>query len=176
MLFRSHALWAVFFGGRVRNLRVTEKGGSVRVTKSNLLITLAPYFFPFYTILVILIRFLLGLFMKEVPFPLIWLFLVGLTWGFHVTFTLQSLMTTQPDISEYGKLFSYVIIYLFNLLGVCLWVVCTTSATFDNLGSALMIHTVDVYASICDEVEARRHFLFDAINTLNKLLLHSGGR
>ena len=161
----THALWGLLFGARVSNLSVSAKGGSVRLSKSNLFITLAPYFFPFYTILVILIRLLVGCF-ADVPYPLAWLFFVGLTWGFHVTFTVQSLMTTQPDILEYGRLFSYVIIYLFNLTGVGLWVVCTTTATFSVFSSALVTHTVAVYASVNDEISARAHFLLGAVKPI----------
>lgn len=159
----THALWGLLFGGRIRRLRVSERGGSVHLSKSNLLITLAPYFFPFYTILVILVRSLFGLFAAEVPYPLVWLFFVGLTWGFHVTFTIQSLMTTQPDIQEYGRLFSYAVIYLMNLLGVGLWVVCTTSATLGDLCEQLIIHSVDVYASVYDELGTRIRFVCDQL-------------
>ena len=141
----THALWTLLCGGRVHSLRVSDKGGSVSLSKSNMLITLAPYFFPLYTILVLVVRFVLSLILKEVPYPLIWLFFVGLTWGFHITFTIQSLMTTQPDVQQYGRLFSYAVIYLFNLTGVCLWVVCTTSATFGHFSDALIVHAVDVY-------------------------------
>jgi len=169
----THALWALLFGGRARNLRVTDSGGSVRLTKSNMLITLAPYFFPFYTMFVIVLRFLVGLFAADVPYPLAWLFFVGLTWGFHITFTVQSLMVTQPDIMEYGRLFSYVVIFLFNLAGVGLWVVCTTAVTFGDFSDALITHAVAVYASLADEVAVRSRFLYDTAKTLvNKLLYY----
>ena len=39
----THAFWGLLFGARVSNLRVSSRGGSVRLTKTNLLITLAPY-------------------------------------------------------------------------------------------------------------------------------------
>jgi len=170
----THALWTLLSGGSVHSLRVSASGGSVRLSKSNMLITLAPYFFPFYTILLILAQLLLGLFVPEIPYPLVWLFFIGLTWGFHVTFTVQSLMTTQPDIQEYGRLFSYAVIYLFNLAGVCLWVVCTTSANLGHLSEDLILHTVDVYASVSDEISARWHFLRDAAQALRQLLLRQG--
>ena len=144
----THALWAMLFGGRAKNLRVTANGGSVRVTKSNVLITLAPYFFPFYTIVLILIRLLLGLFIKPMPYPAVWLFLVGFTWSFHFTFTLQSLMVRQPDIQEHGRLFSYTLIYLLNILGIGLWVACTTSATGTDLVHTLVSHTADSYRAV----------------------------
>lgn len=150
----THALWALCFGARVRNLRVTAAGGSVTVSKSNLLITLAPYFFPFYTILVILLRLLLGAILGYVPWPPFWLFLVGLTWGFHICFTVQSLFTAQPDIQEYGRLFSYVVIYLFNLFGIGIWTVCTTAATFAGFWDTLLAHTLAAYAATYTVLQA----------------------
>jgi len=144
----THALWAMLFGGKAKDLRVTAKGGSVRVTKSNVLITLAPYFFPFYTIVLIFIRLLLGFFFDLTPYASVWLFLVGFTWSFHFTFTLQSLMIRQPDIQEHGRLFSYVLIYLLNMLGIGLWIVCTTSVSVAYFISSLISHTTGVYLSI----------------------------
>ncbi|HOE60597.1 MAG TPA: hypothetical protein P5125_04250 [Kiritimatiellia bacterium] len=144
----THAFWGALFGARVSDLRVSERGGSVRLSRSNLLITLAPYFFPLYTILVVLLRLLAGLFLNPMPCPLLWLFFVGFTWCFHITFTLQSLMTRQPDIQEYGRIFSYAVIYLFNLAGVGLWVVCTTTASFDTLATALALHT----RTVCQQI------------------------
>ncbi len=169
----THALWGLFFGSRVRNLQITSRGGSVSLSKTNLLITLAPYFFPFYTVIVILLRLLIGLFIDPVPLPLLWLFLVGLTWGFHVCFTIQSLMIEQPDINEYGRLFSYTVIYLFNLAGVGLWVVCTTSASFGAFYASLLLHTSAVYASVSDEIHGRLTYLQETIlPSLRKLLQH----
>jgi hypothetical protein len=162
----THALWGLLCGARVSNLRVSGSGGSVQVSKTNVVITLAPYFFPLYTILVILVRFILGCVVHPVPYPMLWLFLVGLTWGFHVTFTVQSLLISQPDIQEYGRLFSYALIYLFNLTGVGLWVVCTTSATFGSFAAVLTTHTAAVYASVYDDLSVRIRFLVDVFKPL----------
>lgn len=146
----THALWGLMFGARVRNLRVSDKGGSVSLSKTNLLITLAPYFFPFYTMVVIVLHWVVGLFVHPIPLPFLWLFLVGFTWGFHLCFTVQSLMTHQPDIHEYGRLFSYTIIYLFNLAGICLWIVCTTSASLLTLAGILSARALLVYGGLID--------------------------
>lgn len=120
----THALWGVLMGARVSDLKVTGKGGSVRLSKTNFLIVLAPYFFPLYTVLVIFGFFLLQTFFYDlhnyIPF---WLALVGFTWGFHLTFTLSMLKQHQSDIEEGGKVFSYAVIVLFNLFGLCLWIV-----------------------------------------------------
>ena len=45
-----------------------------------------------------------------------WLYaLIGVTWAFHVSFTLWMIPKGQTDLSYYGTFFSLVIIYLMNL-------------------------------------------------------------
>jgi hypothetical protein len=144
----THALWALLFGARIRKMRVSATGGSVSLSKTNLLITLAPYFFPFYTVLVLLLRWLVGCFVQPVPLPYVWLFLVGLTWGFHLCFTVQSLLTRQPDILEYGRILSYAVIYIFNMLGILLWLICTTSISLSAVVAALLVRTVAAYSAV----------------------------
>ena len=144
----THALWALLFGARIRKMKVTAKGGSVSLSKTNLLITLAPYFFPFYTVLVLLLRWLVGCFVQPVPLPYVWLFLVGLTWGFHLCFTVQSLLTRQPDILEYGRILSYAVIYIFNMLGILLWLICTTSISLSAVVAALLVRTAAAYSAV----------------------------
>jgi hypothetical protein len=141
----THAVWGLIFGARVSNLDIQPTGGSVHLTKTNTLITLAPYFFPFYTMILVAIRLLLGLFMDPAPYHLLWLFLIGLSWSFHLTFTLNSLLIHQPDIAACGRLFSYVLIYLLNLTGVGLWIVCTTPATPAAYADALTARTRAAY-------------------------------
>jgi hypothetical protein len=141
----THALWGLLFGARIHKIKVQSKGGCVHLSKSNTLITLAPYFFPFYTLLVLLLRAVLGLMTPMHPYELAWLFLVGLTWGFHFTFTVHSLVIRQPDIVVCGRLFSYVLIYLLNLIGIGLWVVSTTPATARELGGLMVDRTVQAY-------------------------------
>ncbi len=141
----THALWGLVFGARVSDLKVKPGGGSVKLTKINTLITLAPYFFPFYTMLLVVIRLALGLFIDPAPYQLLWLFLIGLSWSFHLTFTLNSLLIHQPDIVTCGRLFSYVLIYLLNVTGVGLWIVCTSPATPVAYADALTARTRSAY-------------------------------
>ena len=119
----THALWGVLTGARIHRLSVSRHQGSVTLSKNNVLITLAPYFFPLYTMLVIAAYGVLSVFYDLEPYAPFWLMLVGLTWGFHFTFTLSTLLQHQTDITQYGRLFSYGIIYLMNVLGMALWVV-----------------------------------------------------
>jgi hypothetical protein len=132
----THALWGVLRGARVKNIRVSKDQGSVTLTKSDFLITLAPYFFPLYTFIVIVAYYILSIFIVMHPYELIWLGLVGFTWGFHFCFTITTLMQTQSDIKECGYLFSYTIIYMFNVFGITLWVVLVSDVELGEMMGA----------------------------------------
>ncbi len=139
----THAVWAMAFGARASRLKVSASGGSVTLSKSNFLITLSPYFFPFYTVLVIMAALVTRIFVSPLPWPCAWLFAVGFTWNFHFAFTLRSLSLRQPDIVEYGRLFSWVLIWLLNLGGMILALATTTEVAFAG-----------IFASICSRVSA----------------------
>lgn len=119
----THALWALMMGARVGRLKVGKEGGHVELSKTNFLITLAPYFFPFYTVIVIAIYYLLTFMTDMEPHRIWWLAAVGFTWSFHITFTISMLTDRQPDIQEHGRIFSYAIIYIANVLVIGLWMV-----------------------------------------------------
>ncbi|HMO97934.1 MAG TPA: hypothetical protein PKE26_02375 [Kiritimatiellia bacterium] len=111
----THALWGIFMGAKVSKLRVSAKGGSVTLDKTNMWITLAPYFFPFYTILALAIYVALGWWIDVSTYTPFFYAVYGATWCFHLVFTIQMLGIRQPDIQEHGRLFSYVVIYCINL-------------------------------------------------------------
>lgn len=144
----THAVWALLMGARVSKLRVNARGGSVTVSKSNWLITLAPYFFPFYTMLALALIFGLGLFIDLTPYQLIALALIGLTYAFHVTFTLAMLTLQQPDIQEHGRLFSYTIILLLNTLGLGCWFVAVAHPTLADYAVLLRAEAIHVLATL----------------------------
>ena len=133
----THALWGLLFGARPSDVRVSASGGSVRLTKSNMLITLAPYFFPFYTFLVIIVALVTYAFFRPLPYLPLWLFLVGFTWSFHVLFTLETLGQRQPDVKLYGRIFSWTFIFLVNVGIVLAWLALMTPLTFAELGGIL---------------------------------------
>ncbi len=128
----THALWGWMMGARVSNLRVAEDKGSVTLSKTNFLITLAPYFFPLYTVLTIVLFGLLSLFYAVEQYHLWWMGMIGFTWGFHFTFTISTLMQHQSDIRACGHLFSYTFIYSLNTIGIGLWSVAVTPATLER--------------------------------------------
>ena len=137
----THALWTVLFGGKASGLKVGERGGSVRVSKNNAWITLAPYFFPLYTFLVALAWLLsVWLFPPVKPYAPIFVFWVGMTWSFHLTFTLRFLAYNQPDVREHGRLFSYALIYALNVLSIAAALVAVGSWSFSEAGADLLFN------------------------------------
>jgi hypothetical protein len=112
----THALTSLLMGGRAAKLRVNSRGGSVRVSKTNAIVTLSPYFVPFYALLALgLYAALSAAFDLRVYAPF-WMGVVGMTWAFHLTFTVTSLGVRQPDLAVHGRAFSYSLILLLNLL------------------------------------------------------------
>lgn len=147
----THALWGLAFGAKVSNLKVRSTGGSVMLTKSNVWITLAPYFFPFWTVIVVLlalaVRGIIYLVNPEASFPVpwLWMFAVGFTWCFHACFTIRSLMQTQSDVQEYGRIFSWTLILACNIAGILLWIVCTTDVPAFAIFKCLCSRTAAAY-------------------------------
>ncbi len=111
----THALWTWLCWGRVKRFKASASGGHVVVSKTNFLITLAPYFFPLYAVLVIL-AFVLGHLLWNWTHLLVWFhLLLGVAYAFHVTLTWQVLQTRQTDITSQGWLFSAVVVFLGNV-------------------------------------------------------------
>ena len=156
----THALWGLLFGARPSDVRVSASGGSVRLTKSNMLITLAPYFFPFYTFIVIVVALITYAFFKPLPYLPLWLFLVGFTWSFHVLFTLETLGQRQPDVKLYGRIFSWTFIFLVNVGIVLVWLALMTPLTFADLGGALANRIISAYTGLFEFVVRSVVFLW----------------
>jgi hypothetical protein len=111
----THALWTWLFGGEVKKIKVTSKGGHVVISKTNFVIALAPYFFPLYIVLIVGV-FALGNLIWNWHGYLVWFHLcVGAAYAFHLTLTFHVLQTQQSDITGQGYLFSAVVIFLGNV-------------------------------------------------------------
>ena len=140
----THALWGLLFFAKPSRLRVGEKGGSVNLTRTNFLITLAPYFFPFYTFVVIVAALATSLFMDRLPCMPLWIFLIGFTWAFHILFTFETLARRQPDITVYGRTFSWTFIFAANALLILLWLAYAGSS-FGYALSSVRVCAFDAY-------------------------------
>ena len=124
----THCLFITLFGGKIHKIHVTSKGGFVDTDKTNLLIDLSPYFLPFWTMVLLLPYLILGLaarlgwwtfaqdWLAPHSLPMVCLFgLLGLSWAFHLFFTVWMIKIDQPDLKPHGGFFSLVLIYLSNL-------------------------------------------------------------
>ena len=117
----THAIVAVLLGGRVTAIHATTSGGSTTVNRSGVLISLAPYVFPFYAVLLTPVYFIAA---ESFKLPLAGL--LGFTWTYHVALTVYTLFHNQPDLKEGGTVFSLIFIICGNIivlliLTVLLW-------------------------------------------------------
>ncbi len=142
----THAMTGMMFGAVPSRLRVSDRGGSVNLTKSNIIITLSPYFIPFYTLVVLAAALVTGVFVKPLPWPLAWVFAVGFTWAFHVVFTVDSLSRPQPDVREYGRLFSWTFIFLANVVLVLVALAAVNGTAFVETARTLFGCVWSAYA------------------------------
>ena len=107
----------ILFRGRVTDFHVSADGGYITTNKSNLLIALSPYFVPFWSLVAALAYAVARVAMDHPPRELDLAFYgaVGVTWTFHMAWTLWMIPRDQPDLRENGTFLSLVIIYLANL-------------------------------------------------------------
>lgn len=112
----THVLGVWLFRGRIHGLRINRRGGVVKADRTNIWIRLAPYFFPIYTVLVLGIWLLVSIAWDLSRYYSIVVFMLGLTWAFHLWMTMHILRQNQPDIRDSGIVFSLVFIYTLNLL------------------------------------------------------------
>jgi hypothetical protein len=142
-----HMLMARTFRGKIRDFHISAEGGYIVTTKYNFLIALAPYLWPFYAVPVLAAWGISFFFWKEAPYMREgFLAALGLTWMFHLTFTLWVLPRGQSDLHGPGRIFSIAIIYLANaiLLGGAL-VVLAPEVSWHAYGRELWASTVAFY-------------------------------
>lgn len=115
-----HAVATWVSGGKVKSFEVGSGEGAVRTTKSSSFIALSPYFIPTWTLVVSLLYFVLPRFVQIANLKTFYLFLAGLTLAMHFILTSEALRTEQSDLVNSGYIFSIVIIYIANIILVCL--------------------------------------------------------
>jgi hypothetical protein len=125
----THALAAHLCFAKVYRVRVRLTNGYVETNKSNVFISLSPYVVPFYTMVFMALfyiadasldlatvkRLTLGRFSIPFNHQLFFFFSVGITWSFHLLYTLTILKTTQTDLTRNGESFSLFLIVTLNL-------------------------------------------------------------
>jgi hypothetical protein len=148
-----HAIAALLSGGRVKSIKVSSRGGSVSTTKSNILIALSPYFFPLYTIIVVLLWLLLEYFLKTGPDYSIFLFMTGFTLAFHIVLTIDFLKIRQTDLLHAGYLFSICLIYIINLMIIgFIFSMVFKSMVFSAFLQDTYMRTKEIYTGIFSQL------------------------
>ncbi len=112
----THAITVYACGGKVGGIHVTADGGYVMTNKTNFLIGLSPYFVPFWSVVVLLVFTLLEMTTQIPHLDKALYFLIGATWAFHLLWTVWMMFRDQPDLKENGVFFSFVLIYLANVI------------------------------------------------------------
>ncbi len=116
----THALFIKLCGGKVKKIAVKRDRGYVISDRSNFLITLAPYLFPFYAILLGAFSMLFHwIYSNSITLGITWV-LIGFCLGYHWTMTGRMMVTRQTDFSSQGYIFSFVLILLINLSSILL--------------------------------------------------------
>ena len=140
----SHAVWDWLMGGRVSKFKVRPDGGYIVTDTNNVWIALAPYFFPIYSVLVLMIYAGLSAFVDVEPYRRWFFGAIGFTWTFHLTFTIWMLWNGQTDLIEHGTFFSMMLIYLINfaILSVML-ILASRDVTFWSFGRELLQGAMD---------------------------------
>ena len=125
-------------GGRVSRFRVGRDGGHILTNRTNFWIALAPYFFPFYSILAIATYGVLSIFYNMQPYGKFLYAVIGITWAFHFTFTCWMIPKNQTDLRDHGTFFSLVVIYLMNLVLLSvLLIIASPHMPFASFGADL---------------------------------------
>jgi hypothetical protein len=72
---------------------------------------------------------------------------IGLTWAFHMAYTIAMIAKGQPDLEYGGVFFSIVIIYFLNLILIsCLLVVASPAISWSGFFAELFTNTVEFSA------------------------------
>ena len=113
----THAIFVVLYRGKVTEFHVSADGGYITTNKTNLIIALSPYFVPFWAVVAAICYGSVRHFAALGPeWDRALYSLLGLTWTFHMVWTLWMIPRDQPDLKENGTYLSLVVIYLANLL------------------------------------------------------------
>lgn len=108
----THLLFGLLFFKTPKGFKVTmREGGHVKLTGSNFLIYLAPYFFPTVSYLLLPFAFII-----PTDYLPIYYGILGASLAFHLVSTWAELHLKQTDLQKSGILFSLVFLPVANLI------------------------------------------------------------
>ena len=151
----THMAFALLTGKKVRSFEVNRGSGKVGLSGTNPIITLAPYFFPLPTIVVLILGALLDWTFGYEEIRWAAAFLAGLTLCLHVLMTLRALAASQPDIARGGRIFSWAFIFFFGLvfIGGAALVSAGGWGVAASYGASIWRESLDAYALLFGLVE-----------------------
>jgi len=144
-----HVLATWLCGGKVMSFHISQEGGKVATTKTNLFIRLSPYFVPIHAIVLFLLYWILSRFFRMSTISNEFVFLIGFTMSFHLIMTIEVMKMQQPDILKTGYLFSVLLIYVVNIF-IALLVLSFISRdiSFISFVKKTLILSKDIYLNI----------------------------
>jgi hypothetical protein len=124
----THWAVAVLFRRKTSNIRLRLRSGSVDVDRPNIWIILAPYFIPFYMVLILGFYGLLLFCFRDLS---LWTettmaICIGVTYAYHLVLTFIAISNGQQDLKINGVVFSLSLILALNLIFVYLGLMLAT--------------------------------------------------
>ncbi len=115
----SHVVLAKLFFRRIHQFQISSRsGGKVVMDRTNVMIDLAPYIFPLYSVGTGIAASVLRHASPWVPD--IYLGAASFLFTMHLLFSAEGFLTGQPDLRRSGRIFSAAVVLLFLLL----WIPC----------------------------------------------------
>jgi hypothetical protein len=145
----THAIWVWAMGGRVSKFKVARHGGHIVTDTHNFWIALSPYFYPLYSLVTIAAYGVASVFYDLSLFTWLLFGCIGITWAFHISFTLWMIPKGQTDLAHHGTFFSLIIIYLMNLVILtALLIFAAPEVTFVAFAHDLLENLQDFSATV----------------------------
>ena len=115
----THAVAILLCGGKISKIHVTaDQGGYVMSNKSNIFISLSPYFVPFWMLVWMLVLWLINYFSPFAAYEGWFYAGFGFWWSFHLYWTVWSIRQEQPDMLDNGLIFSLLLTFVLNVLSL----------------------------------------------------------
>jgi hypothetical protein len=109
----THLVTGLAFFIQPRQLVASESGGRMEMYGNNFIVSLAPYFVPLFSLVLMALIPLLDSTVSMYACGVL-----GLVTGYHVITNLQEFSLQQPDIRNHGLVFSTLICLLGNVLAL----------------------------------------------------------
>ncbi len=126
----THTIVSLLYFRKIHSFNAEQGEGVIYFSRGkfnlgDLMISLAPYFLPIFTIFFLLIRHVVT---GEATY--IFDFLIGFTFAFHLGCFKAQTGSHQPDIYQHGCFFSYIVIFTFLVLNTALVLLSIESNLF----------------------------------------------